>query len=150
MNPFERLKELLGCMENAIQKGDEMHLCFETNMSKADAVLIQAWNGPLGLEALEWLKHRATNQIHYDSRAKVIYDKINALGKPEPAVDWYALWESYTLKNNITWWVICSPHGNKRHHIHVIPRDDNPIASANTSQDCYRQACKWAGIEPEA
>ena len=102
---------------------------------------------------LEWLKHRATNQIHYDSRAKVIYDKINAIGKPEPEVDWCKLWHEKVARDQSNQFVLSVSWDYSDHFCLRIPpvinADVGPVFSGKTYQDCYRQACKWASIEAE-
>ena len=141
---IERLTELLGCMENAIQKGDEMHLCFETNMSKADAVLIQAWNGPLGIEVLEIIKYGS--EVNFD--CDEVITKINALGKPEPEKIDYKVLEKLPIK-------MCSFQMNNEaftHHMMVITEDADlsKMFNGNSYKECVYKACKDFGIDAEA
>ena len=141
MQPVERLKELLG-KRNATNHGiNWLHLGFDESLKNKDFDILEAWNGDWGLNILNIITGGVYTPGDLGQACRTAINDLNAIGKPEKGVDWWAL-----LKANscLHWGTIEYLDGTT-----LVALDGSCCTRGDTLQDCAHQACEHYGIEPE-
>jgi len=146
MEPFKRLKELLGVSKVIADEtaSNVAKIINRYTLNHNDIHLLKALNGDWGLNILNIITAGVYVPGDLGQACRTAIADLNAIGKPEmePGVDWWGLWlKNYQCPHSV--------HIDGYGNFTIFVPDESYATKAKSLQETAENACRKFGIEPE-